>query len=480
MNTNNVNDLTYAPLPSYQWVIDNLRQVGMGINGLGSALMMLGIPYNSTEAVEFTKKICQIKENLTWQVSAELAKEKGTFGAYKKELFEATEYFSSDRINNQTREMLRKYGARNAKTTTVPPLGNSSLLSDVTSNGIEPVFLLEYERKVICQKWPEGLNADNVKTVLKKYKEKDFEYWRGTYNLIQYYYEPHNRGLCEINIVRDYGYQWLLDNFPDKDHSGYAVTTKELKIEDHLNIQAVVQHFNNQSTSKTCNLPNKYPFEDFKGLYIKAWKLGLNGFTTYREGSMESVLSDINRAAKREIISKDIKLPDVFVNGPTSIIKREGKKFYLHFSYLPEDSELKFPVVMWIYTNAKYQPEELRVCNKASRNLAKLALGCGVAQAIVKETVDKAKEDYPHNRLGRMVSLCLRHNIPREDILVNLMGIDGDNISTLLTAVRKFLSKTLADGIVLKGIKCPKCGGRVVMEGGCHRCIDCPDYNACG
>lgn len=476
----NVNDLTYAPLPSYQWVIDNLRQIGMGINGLGSALMMLKIPYNSQEAVEFAKKICQLKENLTWQTSALLAKEKGVFGAYIKAEFEATEFFNSSRITNETRELLKKYGARNAKTTTVPPLGNSSILSDVTSNGIEPVYLIEYERKVVCQVWPEGLSQDNVKQVLKHHKEKDYEYWRGKYGDYEYYYEPHNRGLCKINIVRDYGYQWLLDNFPEQDHSKYLITTKDLKIDDHLAIQAVVQFYNNQSTSKTANLPNEYPFEDFKQLYLKAWKLGLNGFTTYREGSMESVLSDIGKAEKREIIAKDIKLPDVFINGDTHIIKREGKKFYLHFSYLPEDSRKEFPICIWIYTNSQYGGEELKVCNKASRNLAKLALSCGISDEIVKETVGKANIDYPHNRLGRMISLCLRHNIPREDILVSLMGIDGDNISTLLTAVRKFLSQTLSDGIELKGLKCPQCGGRVVMQAGCFKCIDCADYSGCG
>jgi ribonucleotide reductase alpha subunit len=476
----NVNDLTYSPVSSYQWVIDNLRQIGMGINGLGSTLVMLGIRYDSQEAVEFSKKVCQLRENLAWQTSALLAKEKGAFGAYNKELFESTEFFKSDRISEDTKKLLRKYGARNAKVSTVPPLGNSSILSDITSNGIEPIFLLEYERKVICQVWPEGLNCENVKSVLKYFKEKDFEYWRGNYNSKEYYYEPHNRGLCEINIVRDYGYQWLLENFPNKDHSNYLVTTKELKIDDHLNIQAVVQYYNSQSVSKTCNLPNDYLFDDFQNLYMKAWKLGLNGFTTYREGSMESVLSDINKASKREIIAKDIKLPDEFINGSTHIIKREGKKFYLHFSYLPEDSNKQFPIVLWIYTNAQYEPEELKICNKAARNLSKLALDCGVEREIVKESVTKANKDYPHNRLGRMVSLCLRHNIPREDILVSLMGIDGDNISTLLTAVRKFLSQTLSDGTVLKGLKCPHCGGRVITEGGCQRCIDCSDYSACG
>ena len=350
---------------------------------------------------------------------------------------------------------------------------NSSILCDITSNGVEPVFLLEYERKGICKEWPEGMTAENVRELLKHHKEKDYEYWKGSYSGKNYYYEPHNRGLCEVNVVRDYGYQWLLDNFPDEDHSAYLVTTSSLKIEDHLAVQKVVQYYNNQSVSKTCNLPKKFSFADFKDLYILAWKSGLNGFTTYREGSMESVLSDISKVEKKEIIKKDIQLPDVFVNGDTHIIKREGKKFYIHFSFLPEDVKQEFPIVLWIHTNAKYKADELKMCNKASRNLSKLALSCGIDRRILEQTIEKANDDYPHNRLGRMISLCLRHNIPREEILVSLMNIDGDNISTLLTAVRKFLSKTLTDGTKLKGLVCPQCGEGLVIGGGCQKCQKC-------
>lgn len=480
----NVNDISFISLPTYQWATENLRQFGMGINGLGSTLTMLGIPYNSKKAVEFTKKVCQIKENVTWQTSALLAQEKGKFRAYIKEEFENTHYFKSDRISEETKDMLRKYGARNAKTTTNPPLGNSSVITG-TSNGIEPVFNLEYERTVICKEWPEGLNQDNVKVLLKHHKTKDHEYWRGEYKGKEFYYEPHNRGLCQISVVRDYGYQWLLDNFPDADHSAYLTTTENLNIQDHLNIQEVVQHYNNQSVSKTANLPHSYPFEEFKSLYIEAWKRGLNGFTTYREGTMESVISNIKKTENAKgIITKDIKLPKEFLNGPTRVIKGDGHKFYINFSYLPEDTNMEFPVVIWIQTNAKYKGEDLRICNKAARNLEKLALNCGIDSKIVMSTVEKAKTDYPHSRLGRMVSLCLRHNIPREDIFVSLRGIDGDNISTLVTAVRKFLTNTLADGTRLKGVLCdnPDCTGdrtNVVFRGGCKECLDCGS-SSCG
>ena len=477
----NVCDLSTAPIPSYEWAIKNIRQYGMGVNGLGSALAMLGIPYNSKEAVEFTKRVTKEKENITWSVSALLAKEKGTFPAYNKEKFENTEYFKSDRLEEETKKLIRKHGVRNAKTTTNPPSGTGAIICDNTSNGAEPIFSLEYERKVVRKDWPEGMNQDNVKSILKQHSRKDYTFWEGTYNNEKYYYEPHNRGLCDVKMIRDYGYQWLLDNFPDKDHKKYLVTTKDLGVDDHINIQAIMQYYINQSISKTVNIPKKYPFEEFKNLYLKAWKRGLIGLTTYREGSMESVISIINNKEEGEVIKEDLKLPEEFINGPTTIIKREGMKFYIHFSYLPYDSYMKHPVCMWIYTNTEEKGSSV-VCNKASRELAKLALSCGINNKIVQHSIEKCKNDYPYNRLGRMISLCLRHNINRVDILTKLRGIEGDNVSTLLTSVRKFIGKTITDGTPVKGLKCKnvECNSdNLIFEAGCIKCADCGNQE-CG
>ena len=238
----NVCDLSNTPLPSYDWALKNIRQYGMGVNGLGSTMMMMGLKYGSANSLLFAKKIFELKENITMQTSAYLAKEKGTFPQYDKEKFINTEYFKSDKLNEDTKDLIRKYGVRNAKTTTNPPLGNSSIYCDVISNGIEPVFSLEYERKSICD-WPEGLNSDNVKDILKHGKEKDFEYWRGMYNDREYYFEPHNRGLCRIIKVRDFGYDWLLKHYPDEIKNDYVVTTSKLNIDDHLNMQELAQFY---------------------------------------------------------------------------------------------------------------------------------------------------------------------------------------------------------------------------------------------
>ncbi|MFW6219543.1 MAG: hypothetical protein ACOC33_01615 [bacterium] len=352
---------------------------------------------------------------------------------------------------------------------------NSSIICDYVSNGIEPIYSIETERKVIC-KWPEGLNSDNIKKLFKEIKKNDFTYWEGEYNGKKYYYEPHNRGICEVYILRDYGYQWLLDNKP-YEKINTKITANDLDINDHLNIQSICQYYCNQSVSKTINLPNRYSFSNFKNLYIDAWKRGLVGVTTYRAGSMESVIETLEQAEeKKEIIKDGVKMPSEFINGPTKIIKKEGMKFYIHFSYLKEDTNLKYPIAMWIYTNQK---GEAIACNRACKSLSKLALECGIKHKLIDDTWDKCLGDSPHNRLGRMLSLCLRHNIPREDILVSLRGIEGDNISTLLTAVRKFLAETIDDGKEIVGMKCPSCGSdKLIMQSGCFTC-EC-GYAGCG
>jgi len=235
---------------------------------------------------------------------------------------------------------------------------------------------------------------------------------------------------------------------------------------------------NNVVTHNTINLPNKYSFEKFKELYIDAWKRGLIGVTTYRTGSMEAVLEKLDNAdEKNEIIKKGVKLPETFINGITKTIKREGMKFYIHFSFLPEDKEMKYPIAMWINTNNK---TNVRASTKACKKLSSLAVKCGISLTIVEDTWDKCLGDSASNRLARMVSLCLRHKIPRQDILVALRDISGDNVSTLLTAVRKFIGETIEDGTQIIGLQCPECkSDNLTMQSGCFQCDDC-GYCGCG
>ncbi len=49
-----------------------------------------------------------------------------------------------------------------------------------------------------------------------------------------------------------------------------------------MDIQAAAQKWIDSSISKTANVPTDYPYEDFKNIYLYAYKQGLKGCTTFR------------------------------------------------------------------------------------------------------------------------------------------------------------------------------------------------------
>lgn len=474
----NVNDLSYNPLPHYDWATNNVRQVGMGINGLGSALYMMGVKFNSDEGFDFTRKLSELKEDLLWRTSAELAKEKGPFPAYTEDFLETNWFKNFSLISDETKDLIRKYGARNGKVSMNAPNGNTSIICDITSNGIEPIFMHEYQRTRIVDDWPEGLNKSNVKELLEETKAGDATVWEGQYANKKYYYEPHNRGLCVIEPVRDYGYQWVLDHYPEdiENKEDYLITTEELSVDDHVDSQAIIQRNLSQSVSKTINLPAGYEFQKFKDLYSYAWEKGLIGCTTYVSGSMESVISEVSSDDVEDSdvdsggpIPDGVIMPAEFYNGETSVIKREGAKFYIHFSY--STSSKKRPIAIWINTNTQ---APIRHTNQAVNMLMDLAKESGIKQEHIDSVKEKIKENSANNRLARAVSFCLRHRISILDIVLKLEKLEEVYVTDLVFAIRKFLASYIEEGTEISGKSCSVCGSpNIEFSGGCSTCKDC-------
>ncbi len=56
----------------------------------------------------------------------------------------------------------------------------------------------------------------------------------------------------------------------------------ELPVSAHLQMQAALQPFVDNSISKTINVPQHTSFEEFKQIYGLAYDMGLKGCTTFR------------------------------------------------------------------------------------------------------------------------------------------------------------------------------------------------------
>src|SRR5262249_41489882 len=87
------------------------------------------------------------------------------------------------------------------------------------------------------------------------------------------------------------------------------VTALDISALDHMRMVAEVAPHVDSAISKTVNVPEDYPYEQFKDLYLEAWKAGLKGITTYRPNKvLGSVLSvapeapnDLDTSADRRI-----------------------------------------------------------------------------------------------------------------------------------------------------------------------------------
>jgi ribonucleoside-diphosphate reductase alpha chain len=253
----NVLDATVWPLERQQAEARAKRRIGLGFTGLGDALIMLGLRYDTDEARRTGAKIAEAMRDQAYAESVELAKEKGGFPLLDAEQYLAAPRFAS-RLPEKLKGEIRKHGIRNSHLLSIAPTGTISLaFADNASNGIEPAYSWTYQRK---KRMPDGST--------KTYDVEDHA-WR-------------------LYRHRGGDVQKLPPHF---------VTAMDISALDHMRMVAAVAPYVDSAISKTVNVPVDYPYEQFEHLYLEAWKAGLKGITTYRPNQvLGSVLSLAPRA----------------------------------------------------------------------------------------------------------------------------------------------------------------------------------------
>ena len=248
----NVLDVTVWPLPQQQEEARSKRRVGLGFTGLGDALVMLNLRYDTLDAREMARQISEVMRDAAYEASVELARERGAFPLFNADLYLTGPRFAS-RLPQPLKERIRTHGIRNSHLLSIAPTGTISLaFADNASNGIEPAFSWRYIRK---KRMPDGN--------FKEYTVEDHA-WR---------LYRHLRG-------------------PDAALTPAFVTALEMSAQAHGAMVAAVAPYIDTSISKTVNVPADYPYKDFQNLYLEAWQSGLKGLATYRPNAvLGSVLS---------------------------------------------------------------------------------------------------------------------------------------------------------------------------------------------
>ncbi|HZE92044.1 MAG TPA: adenosylcobalamin-dependent ribonucleoside-diphosphate reductase, partial [Rhizobacter sp.] len=83
----NVLDVTVWPLPQQQAEAHNKRRVGLGFTGLGDALIMLTLRYDSAGARDLARRVSELMRDAAYEASADLARQRGAFPLFNPDLF---------------------------------------------------------------------------------------------------------------------------------------------------------------------------------------------------------------------------------------------------------------------------------------------------------------------------------------------------------------------------------------------------------
>ncbi|OAI28089.1 ribonucleotide reductase [Methylosinus sp. R-45379] len=246
----NTIDVSEFALPEQREEALAKRRIGLGVTGVADALAMCRLTYGTPEAAAMAARWNRLLNRHAYIASIGIAKEKGAFPLFDRDAYLAGETVRN--LDDDIKAGIFEHGIRNALLTSIAPTGTISLFAENVSSGIEPIFDLTYLRKT---RQPDNSFAEQE--------------------------------------VEDYAVRLYREKFgADAELPDYFVTAQTLTPADHIRMQAAVQDHVDASISKTVNCPADISFEDFKTIYVDAYRSGCKGCTTYRPNAITgSILS---------------------------------------------------------------------------------------------------------------------------------------------------------------------------------------------
>jgi len=432
----NVLDATDYPLDKIEVLSKEWRRIGLGITGLADALLKLKLAYGERESIVIVDKIAHTMAETAYNASIDLAIEKGSFPAFDENIGNAGFIL---KLSKETQTRIKVNGLRNIGLLTIPPAGTISLtLGNNCSSGIEPIFSLQYDRTVRQN------NEDTITQTV--YDDGWLEY-------VEY------------------------ANYKDGEPlSEYVVVSHDVSITDGIKVQAAFQYWIDHSISRTINMPFETTLEDYKDIFMCAWKMGLKGTTSFHEGaSMDGILTT------KKTETKDGTLWDKITVLPNSTKRPESLECDI---YEMTVNKQKMLVLVGLHKGSPYEVfltansdnlidverakhGEIRKTSKGAYNLSIK----GKRSTFVLENITALFDD-DFAIMCRLVSLSMRHHIPLQFIIDQLNKTSRfGNFSKIMARV---LKKYIKDGerVIAKEV-CPDCKGELRFVEGCKSCQNC-------
>ncbi|MFC1917829.1 vitamin B12-dependent ribonucleotide reductase [Chloroflexota bacterium] len=241
-------DVNQFPLPEIEKMTRQTRKIGLGVMGFADMLMLLGIPYDSEEALKTATEIMSFINETATEASAELGKTRDVFPAFPGSIYD---------VPNGPQ-------MRNAARTTIAPTGTLSMIAGCSS-GIEPLFALSYTKNIL-----DGAQLVEVNPYFEEAARSG-----------DFYSEELMQKLAAGEHLSN------MESVPE-DARRLFVTAHEIIPEWHVKMQAAFQKSTDNAVSKTVNFPQEATPEDVANVYMLAHEEGLKGITIYRDRSRDA------------------------------------------------------------------------------------------------------------------------------------------------------------------------------------------------
>lgn len=437
----------------------NSRRVGNGFTALADMFAALGVKYGDNISKGGFGDLMRIKLMAEMDATTDLAILRGTFKGYDSmkeySITENGELKGNNKFYQHILDIypegvkkMVKFGRRNVSWSTIAPTGTVSLMAQVSS-GIEPVFSPYYVRRMKIANKEEATFTDVDGQMFKEFvvvHPKLMEFSRITHN-------------TDLSVEHDEAF-WK-EEYESSPYFGAC--SADLRWSDRLAIQQIAQKKTTHSISSTLNLPSDVSIADVDEIYRAAYNIGLKGITIYRDGSRGGILVNKDSSQKG----------DKFV---TNRAPKRPKALQADI-YTLTNSGIKYLVAVGIFNN---KPYEIFVKEISKEDIIKDKIGkiTKIKQghyelstpryycSNLNETLDMEKK-----ATALYVSMLLRHGADIKFIIKTAKKVD-DNIASFTSAMCRVLSKYVEKEIK-EGEVCPDCGGKIVHEAGCEKCVDC-------
>jgi ribonucleoside-diphosphate reductase alpha chain len=440
----------YHALPKQRKMAENYRNIGLGVMGLSSMFVKLGITYGSEQSKDLVNTIMFYMFRMAVMTSNALAKEKGVYPKYKDAVFQSD--IIQDHFNKDEITMLKRYGLRNCSLLSVAPNGSIGTMLNV-STGSEPFYRISYQR-----------------TTQSLHKEQDVTY--------------------DVTIPEVKEYQKINHT---NDIPSYFVGADQIAWKDRVEMQATLQKHVDAAISSTVNLPSDITLNEVEKLYLFGWEQKLKGITIFRSNCERPGILTTTQDNKENAANEAKSKPESKENTTDNKELKRGEIAKTRDNLIGKKRKL-ITGCGSLHFMAWFDPETGEVqetfCERGSKG------GCASS----------------YDSISRLASVAARAGAKTENIIDQLMSVNpcssytsrnvklhdtskGSSCSSAIAFALQDMYQEIQKEIANKKSvpskekhetinnpdtlikndpsRCPECGDSLVIEGGCNVCKSC-------